>query len=910
MRGVLVLINPFDPVAGSRIDIRVGQSKNSRTLSADGVLWHSALSRAPKISMEFVDDDIRGGLQAGKGGLAINTRRIRGLTTKYLDSLIWSGAPITIWSGDAGATADMTLEFIGTITDGTSIDRHTGQLVPQFEVDKKLVDVPMLNLEYGGGGGADGDVEVRGQLKPAAFGNPVNVPVFFFDQVNNVGQIDAYGNCTAINVLYEDAASFGTKIGDYASYAALVAATIPEGEWGTCVAQGMIRLGAPPKGVITTDPVCGAAKPGLMMLRWLQTHAGVSSGRINSTSFNTLDTDLTTLLGHAPAVSFFTQGQVNVLERMQAMCASCNAVPLLCPDGSIAVAKAITSDGAALTLQRHGGSPAVLAWSSPDAPVPWWRLKMSAEITYRVHDDTEIDYEDDLVDLGDYLAGDTYRIGNIVRLPSDGNRYLYINDVPSTFGPPNATYWQLYEEAPDATVVKYADGVPVETLRPAEPGANLSGGGLNELADTTFLNWSLSGGVTRVAKAASNGFAIGNQPWAIELAPGTSTRTAVGPLVSVVGGQPYYFSLAAQRNSGVNAAAQLKGGGDWLDSAGATISAANPEMVPQTTTTLTAGAIPLENRWNQVAPATARFFRPKISVPAVTSGQATGAFRAEYPRVSAVEFAADVTTSVNGPSTITINYDYTGTVLAGQLPKNQDFTLVRSGATVTSGITWQYKVKTGGVNSLTSASGMQSMSGSSAGTLTVTTLDTSNAEVEIFATLGGITYPQKVVQLVKSIAAAPSGGGGGGGSSDAMFSFSGPFINQPLTTTTYTDATGSIFSVALPTGRTGIRINFLLELDSDQPTSGFGSTTSTHVKIQRKISGTFTDKGVVQDATVTWTKDAETLEWTNDVGYYNYTFDDTGLTPGVSYEYRLVDAKVSGVKGTYLSGVVTGTAIA
>lgn len=473
MSGCLILINPLDPATGGRIPVNVGYSLNSRVLKADGIPWHPAVSRAPRISMDFLDDALKGQLQTGKAGFVINIDRWPDYTEDYRRSLVWVGAPVTIYSGSEVATANMFVEFVGQVVSG-SIDASSGMLALQCEVDRKLLDVPLLNLEYGGGGGADGDVETRGQLKPASFGKPVNVPVFFFDQVNSVGQVDAYGNCTAIDTLYEDAASFGTKQGNYASYAALVAATIPEGSWATCVAEGMIRLGAEPRGVITCDPICGAGTPGTMALRWLQTHAGITAGRIDSGSFTVLDATLTTLLGHAPAVSYYTQSQVQVLDRLQALMASCNAVPLIGPNGKIMVTRAISASPAALTLNRKGGTPRVTDWRALDGPEPWWRIKMEAAKTWRVHQLSEIDYEDDIVDLGDYVPFTQYRQGNVVRLPSDGNRYIYINATPSATAPPTATHWDLYEEAPDAAILKYVDGTPIENLKPAQIGADVT----------------------------------------------------------------------------------------------------------------------------------------------------------------------------------------------------------------------------------------------------------------------------------------------------------------------------------------------------------------------------------------------------------------------------------------------------
>lgn len=637
-RSCLIHVRPFDPTTNARIDVRMGYGFNSRTLTAANVAWSPAVVTAPKVSIDFLDLDMAGGLQVGAANFVFQPDRVAGLSLSLIPKLIWAGAPITIYSGDGKELSDLTVEFSGLVVGG-SLDATSRRVSVTCEVNRRVIDVPLLQYEYGGGGGLDGDVEVRGQLKPACFGNPVNVPVFFFDQVNLVGQVDAYGSVNAIDALYEDAASFGPKVGDYANYATLIAATIPEGEWATCVAQGLVRLGAAPRGVITCDPQCDAGTPGTMALKFLE-NGGVTAGYIDSASFTALDATLTTILGHAPAVSYYTQSQVTVLDRLQALMASCNAVPLFMPQGKIAASRAISTAAATATINRYGGD--ALDWRSFAPPTPWWRLKAAAAVTFRVHQLSEIDYEDDLRDLGDHIPGEEYRQGNIVRLPADGRRYIYINATPSVNAPPNATYWDVYEEAVDAEVVRYVDGTPVQDLQPAEPGSNMSGAGINQVNDTNFLYWTLIG-AARSRKNAIDGFALGNAPWFLQLDVTTSGESGEAPIMPVVGGKPHYFALYVQRNNLVQAGASLRASGTWLDAAGLPLSGTPAEMTPATTSNTSPGVAPVKFEWNQIAPVNAHFFRFKVWTPAVASGIATGAFRVENPTVSIVQPAADVT---------------------------------------------------------------------------------------------------------------------------------------------------------------------------------------------------------------------------------------------------------------------------
>lgn len=473
MRGILCLIQPMDPVLGVRVDVRVGGGLNSRMLNLNGQKWATALARLPRLAMELMDDEITGSLKVARGDLTLHGSR---LGVANVPKLIWDGAPITIWSGSGPQWADMTLEFFGTCISGVQ-NKDNLQIPVAFEIDQGLLDVPLLQEEYGGGGGADGEPDVRGQLKPLAFGNPINVPVFFFDQTLWIGQVDSGGRTNVLDLLYEDGALFEPKFADYPNYAALYAAAngglIPEGLWATCVAEGMVALGAPPQGVITADPACDGATPGTLALAFLEA-AGVTAGRIDEASFANWDDELEAVRGHIPPVSYWTQGQVSTLDRVQVLCASFNSMPLLRLDGQIAVTRCFGGD-VELTLTRHGGQPKVTSWRSFDPAIPWWRLKMSAERTWRVHSEAEIDYENDIVDMGDYNALEEYRQGQVVRF-TDGYRYLYINVAPSTGNdPPDPVYWDVYEDPIDASTVRYLDGTPVEDLQPGQAGADVTG---------------------------------------------------------------------------------------------------------------------------------------------------------------------------------------------------------------------------------------------------------------------------------------------------------------------------------------------------------------------------------------------------------------------------------------------------
>lgn len=515
MQGTLIRIQPWSPAAGARVSVYVGAAANALTMGADGYEWQPAIVRLPRYTLQTLDEGLTGRVQSGRGDCAISLNMIGNVPD--VGQLQWVGAPIEIYRGDGMALADTSREFLGRVVSGVP-DPDTNIAALSFEVDIAAMDVDLLTAEYTGGGGINGDPEFKGKLKPAGFGSPKNVPVEIIDTVNNIAQIDGYGHTVSVTTLYENLADFGPSVGDFASYATLVAAVVPEGRWATCIAQGLIRLGAEPAGVITCDPVFASNRPGQLMRSWLQNFAGISATRIRTSDFDALDVAV------PYPVSFWTNSQQNVLDLVQRMCASCNATPIVDFNGIIGVTR-VPGGGELMTLDRFGGNPLVTAWRSFDQPTPWWKLKMAAAKVYRVHTEAEIAYEDDIVPLGDYDATATYRQGNVVRW-TDGAWYLYINAVAGKgVAPPTATHWELYESAPDATAVRFADGQSLESLKPLEAGANVT--------ETRYSTGFYGEGALARANQASWGSQVSGRP--TELTDGR-VSTGLSPSGGAQGG--------------------------------------------------------------------------------------------------------------------------------------------------------------------------------------------------------------------------------------------------------------------------------------------------------------------------------------------------------------------------------------
>lgn len=148
---------------------------------------------------------------------------------------------------------------------------------------------------YSGAGGAAGPAELAGRTMPTAFAYCKNVTAQLVDPTNFMYQVHS-GSIQAITAVYD----MGIEVPfdtDYASYAALDGATIPAGEYATCLATGHLRLGGSgPLGNVTVDlqgdkdnisgnVVTTHANVIRMILR---DYGGIPSASIDHDSFNTV----------------------------------------------------------------------------------------------------------------------------------------------------------------------------------------------------------------------------------------------------------------------------------------------------------------------------------------------------------------------------------------------------------------------------------------------------------------------------------------------------------------------------------------------------------------------------------------------------------------------------------------------
>lgn len=477
------------PWSLSRPTLRLSSVQDRNINGLNSVKWWPGIVRKPALSMQLFDGDFSSDVTPGQASVELSMSALEKMDSN-VRRFVWAGAAITIYVGDSGDAWPWTTVFAGRVV---GFQAAGNKLVLTANVDAEPFSADVLSLAYAGTGGIEGGADLKGKPKPWAFGAPRNIEPVLIDSVNSVFQFSAYGAVKAVEAVYERGADFGASLGDYATYNALVAATIPEGRWGTCIAQGLIRMGAPPYGVITAD-VQGdylsstwVRLPGAIIQRACS-QLGISSGILNTTSLGALDTFAATL----PAggnISLYLTEQTSVLDLAKRIALTFNAQAGISWTGQLFTTRVAIGTPAATLDAQQTRLPRVVECTETDVSPPYAKIQMGGERSWRVHTFDEIAFQAELIDKGDYSASAVYREGYIVFQPSNGARYVYINPTATSGNaPPNATYWESLQTV-DPKLAGIAAGATVgapagtnvgsTSATTVESGANAANNGVN-----------------------------------------------------------------------------------------------------------------------------------------------------------------------------------------------------------------------------------------------------------------------------------------------------------------------------------------------------------------------------------------------------------------------------------------------
>jgi len=433
---VLIELTPLDPVTGTRPTLRLSSTQDRTVNGLNSVRWWPGILRKPSLSIGLFDGDFTSVAAPGQAALDLSL-----VALEKLDSnarrFVWAGAGITIYAGTSGQSWPWASVFSGKVK---SFRAAASKLSVTATIDDEPFSVQVLSASYAGTGGIEGGADIKGKPKPWAFGAPKNIEPVLIDSVDSVFQVSAYGAIKNVVTLYERGAAFGASYGDYANYAALVAAAIPAGRWATCLASGLIRLGAPPYGLITAD-IEGDYQggtwrrlPGAILQR-IASALSISSGALDTTSLNALDTYAATLPSGGN-ISLYLTEQGDFLDLAQRIVLSFNAQACISLLGQLFVARATIGSSVATLDSQQTRLPRVTECVETDVSPPYSKIQMGAQKCWRVHTFDEIAFQAELIDKGQYDAAVAYREGNIVTMV-DGSRWVFIGATPLTGSTPS-----------------------------------------------------------------------------------------------------------------------------------------------------------------------------------------------------------------------------------------------------------------------------------------------------------------------------------------------------------------------------------------------------------------------------------------------------------------------------------------
>jgi hypothetical protein len=462
---VFLEVTPTWPIDAE--PIRVVSAADARAQTWDGQRWAAALFDPGQLGISLFSGEIGTIIETSVAPVVIAEQA---LLESYPDAIDvrWQGASFNMWAGTFDETSDAYpyANDVEEVAKGvvTRFEKDAGALKLSLDPSGVAGDTKVLIREYAGTGGAEGGPDLKGTLKPWIFGHAKNVNPTLIDEDNSVYQFSGYGPIQSVDALYERGSSFGASIGNYANYTALVAATIPAGRWATCLAEGLIRLGAPQYGVITGDvkgDYAGSVQrrhPGAILQR-IASERSISGDAIDSASLAALDAFAATLPDDG-YMNIVLSDQTTFLELARRICAPYNAQAGFSLLGKLFACRIVVGTPTFTIDARGRRLPLVGAFVEADTPPPYKTIRMSGDISWYVNNlSTEIAFYAQPKERGIYDDDETYREGDIVSIP-DGSRWIYENPTATAGNVPDdsSVYWERLSAA--ATGPSGAPGSP------------------------------------------------------------------------------------------------------------------------------------------------------------------------------------------------------------------------------------------------------------------------------------------------------------------------------------------------------------------------------------------------------------------------------------------------------------------
>ena len=678
----------------------------------DGAVWQPAIARAPTITYELITSSVTGGFSVSYGDISLRVSPSFG--NADWATYEWDGAPCKLWLRlPSGSFVQLLEGRCGPLAKPGPLEATVSLRGPEGDFDR-----PMLTASYAGTGGVEGEASLKGAPKPWCSGICEGVAGVLVSRTHWVWQVHGYGAIDGITAAYEQGLSLGASAGNYSSYSALIAASLKEGQWATCLAEGLVRFGAQPTGAVTFD-VRGARDGAAFPTRAAAIAAhilrvrGVPSGKISATS----QSDFDAAFPHDYGI--FIDNQTRVGDVVRKIVSDCLGYLFADGSGVWRFGRVPSSKTATLLTDSRSTEPLVQSIIQQAAMPPVGRARIGGRRCWRVHSEAEISPV--LFERGEYSPTEVYRAGNIVT--NQGARWTYINinpgsgNAPPTLPTTSNAYWLMIVGQTDwATITgsgKPADNATRNVFRGSWTA--LAVGTAFVLGDEVLDQNALWTPVVAHTKTAGNGPptlpATSNATWQLKLESG-----AGAPGLNVATAAIYAVAASAPAAPSVDV--------DFTFSTGAFTGLPSPWQadIP--------APVSGQKRWRRQAPA--------ASVSAtVTILSANWGAAVEFPKDGAD--GADALTFSAQPDVVTILCDSAGVPRPGELPRTITTTVYEGATNVTASVSFGF-----------TASGVVA-SATGGGNFSVSAILQDSATLDITATRGGKAAVKRIsVQKVPS----------------------------------------------------------------------------------------------------------------------------------------------------------------
>lgn len=254
----LIEVTPVKP-DGSITTLRMSRSGGSSAgVYLDNKEWKPLLETLPTFSFNLMSSGQLQTVAISYGDLEFICSDAYG--NEEWSSYDWTNALATCWYGaDGQPFSEYQQVFAGRVSGFSRSDIYASVSLLGSEADLQR---NALYEEYAGTDGVEGGAALKGNIKPRAHGFCQNVTPVQIDTQYVVYQVHGYGPIQGITNVYDFAQALEPSVANVSTYQELIGLDLQPGQWATCNAHGLFRLGGTTDKKLTCD-VQGALHNGV-----------------------------------------------------------------------------------------------------------------------------------------------------------------------------------------------------------------------------------------------------------------------------------------------------------------------------------------------------------------------------------------------------------------------------------------------------------------------------------------------------------------------------------------------------------------------------------------------------------------------------------------------------------------------